>query len=63
MEGLGALAADLPEQVGLRVDVGVERALLQAERLGQVADGGAVIAFCAKSLAAARVSSARLADT
>jgi hypothetical protein len=45
MEGLGALARDVPEQVGLRLDVRVERALLDAERLGEIADGCAVIAL------------------
>ncbi len=45
MEGLGTLARDLPEQVGLRLDVRVERALLDAERLGEVADGRAVVAL------------------
>jgi hypothetical protein len=45
MERLGALARDVPEEVGLRLDVRVERALLDAERLGEVADGGAVIAL------------------
>ena len=45
VERLGALARDLPEQVGLRLDVRVERALLHAERLGEVADRGAVVAL------------------
>jgi hypothetical protein len=45
MERLGALARDVPEEVGLRLDVRVERALLDAERLGEIADGGAVIAL------------------
>src|SRR6266545_440075 len=45
MEGGCSFARDLPEQVGLRVDVGVERALLDAHRLGQVADRGAVVAL------------------
>jgi hypothetical protein len=45
MERLGALARDIPEEVGLGLDVRVERALLDAERLGEVADGGAVVAL------------------
>jgi len=45
VEGIRALARDLPEQVGLRLDVRVERPLLDAERLGEVADGGAVVAL------------------
>jgi hypothetical protein len=45
VEGLGALGGDLPEQVRLPLDVRVERALLDAERLGEVADGGAVVAL------------------
>ena len=45
MEGDRAVVRDLPEQVGLRVDVGVERALLDAHRLGQVADRRAVVAL------------------
>jgi len=45
VEGLGSLAGDLPEEVGLRVDVGVQRAFLHAERLGEVADRGAVVAL------------------
>ena len=40
-----ALARDLPEQVGLRLDVRVERALLHAHRLGEVADRRAVVAL------------------
>jgi hypothetical protein len=38
VEGLGALDRDLPEEVRLRVDVRVERALLDAESVGEVAD-------------------------
>ena len=45
VEGGGALARDLPEQVGLRLDVRVHRALLDAHRLGEVADRGAVVAL------------------
>jgi hypothetical protein len=45
VEGLGALARDRPEQVFLRLDVRVERALLQAECVGEVADGRAVVAL------------------
>jgi hypothetical protein len=45
MKRLGALARDVPEQVGLRLDVRVERPLLDAERLRQIADGRAVIAL------------------
>jgi hypothetical protein len=48
VERLGALAGDLPEQVDLRLDVGVEGALLDAERLGEVADRGAVVALLGK---------------
>jgi len=44
VERLRPFAGDLPEQVGLRLDVRVERALLQAERVGQIPDRGAVIA-------------------
>ena len=40
-----ALARDLPEQVGLRLDVRVERALLHAHRLGEIADRRAVVAL------------------
>jgi ring-1,2-phenylacetyl-CoA epoxidase subunit PaaA len=42
---LGSSGSDLPQEVGLRLDVGVERALLDAERLGEVADRGAVVAL------------------
>src|SRR4029453_13007854 len=42
MERLGTLARDFPEQVGLRLDVRVERAFLKAHGLGEVADRGAV---------------------
>ncbi|HEV7132547.1 MAG TPA: hypothetical protein VGN27_02315, partial [Gaiellaceae bacterium] len=45
MERLGALARDLPEEVGLRLDVRVERAFLEPERLGEIADGRAVVAL------------------
>jgi ring-1,2-phenylacetyl-CoA epoxidase subunit PaaA len=45
MERLGALARDLPEKVGLRFDVRVEGALLDAERLCEIADRGAVVAL------------------
>src|SRR4029079_11585455 len=45
VERLGALAHGLVEQVLLRVDVRVERALLDAHRLGQVADRRAVVAL------------------
>jgi hypothetical protein len=44
VEGLGALAHGLVEQVLLRVDMGVERALLHAERLGEIADRRPVVA-------------------
>jgi hypothetical protein len=44
MKRLRALAHGLVEQVLLRVDVRVERALLDAERLREVADRGAVVA-------------------
>src|SRR5262249_47582350 len=43
VEGDGTLAQCLVEQVLLRVDVGVDRALLYTHRLGQVADRGAVV--------------------
>src|SRR5207253_1796735 len=39
------LSHRLVEQVLLRVDVVVERALLHAERLGEIADRGAVVAL------------------
>jgi hypothetical protein len=45
VESLGALDRDLPKEVRLRVDVRVERALLDAEGLCEVADGGAVVAL------------------
>jgi hypothetical protein len=45
MERLSALARNVPKQVRLRLDVGVERPLLDAERLGEIADGGAVVAL------------------
>src|SRR5579872_2912003 len=45
VERLRPFPGDLPEQVGLAVDMGVERALLQAEGLGEVADRGAVVAL------------------
>jgi hypothetical protein len=45
MERLGALARDVPEQVGLRLDVRVERPFLDAERLSEIADRRAVIAL------------------
>ena len=45
VECRGAVASDLPEQVGLRLDVRVERALLDAHRLGEVADRCAVVAL------------------
>src|SRR5207302_5827267 len=40
-----AFARDLPEQVGLRLDVCVERALLDSEGLREITDRGAVIAL------------------
>jgi ring-1,2-phenylacetyl-CoA epoxidase subunit PaaA len=43
VECLGSLARDLPQEVDLRLDVRVERALLDAERLGEVADRRAVV--------------------
>ena len=43
VEGGRSVPRDVPEQIGLRVDVGVERALLDAHRLGEVADRGAVV--------------------
>ena len=45
MERLRALAHRLVEQVLLAVDVGVERALLDADRVGEVADRRAVVAL------------------
>src|SRR5207237_9434998 len=45
VECLGPLARDLPQQVDLRLDVGVERALLDAERLGEIAHRRAVVAL------------------
>jgi hypothetical protein len=44
MEGLRALAHRFVEEVLLGIDVRVERALLDAERLREVADRGAVVA-------------------
>jgi hypothetical protein len=44
MKRFGARPGDLPEQVFLRVDVVVERGLLDAERLRQVGERGAVVA-------------------
>jgi hypothetical protein len=48
VEGLGPLDCDLPEKVRLRLDVRVERALLDAEGLREVADRGAVVALLGK---------------
>jgi hypothetical protein len=45
MKRLGPLTGDVPEQVGLRLDVGVERPLLDAERRGEIADRRAVVAL------------------
>ena len=45
VERLRPFARDLPEEVRLRLDVGVERPLLDAERVGEVADRGAVVAL------------------
>ena len=45
VEGRGAVAHRLVEEVLLRLDVGVERALLDAHRLREVADRGAVVAL------------------
>ena len=45
MERFRALAGDLPQQIGLRLDVRIERALLQAERVGKIPDRGAVVAL------------------
>jgi hypothetical protein len=45
VERLRPFARDLPQEVGLRLDVRVERPLLDAERLGEVADRGAVVAL------------------
>ena len=45
VERVRTLSHRLVEQILLRRDVGVERALLDAHCLGQVADGGAVIAL------------------
>src|SRR5919198_764727 len=45
VERLGALACDLPEEVRLRLDVGIEGALLHPHRLGEVADRRAVVAL------------------
>src|SRR5262245_10350022 len=44
VERLGALAHRLVQQVLLRLDVRVERALLNTQRLREVADRGAVVA-------------------
>jgi hypothetical protein len=45
MERLGALPRDVPKEVGLRLDVRVERPLLDAERPGEIADRRAVVAL------------------
>jgi hypothetical protein len=45
VEGLSALAGHVPQEIGLRVDVCVERALLHAHRVGEIADGRAVVAL------------------
>jgi hypothetical protein len=45
VEGLGPLAHRLVEQILLRIDVGVERALLDAQGFGQVADRRPVVAL------------------
>ena len=45
MEGLRALPHRLVEEVLLALDVGVERALLDADRVGEGADGRAVVAL------------------
>ena len=44
VERLGARPSDLPEQVLLGDDVVVERGLLDAERLGEVGEGGGLVA-------------------
>jgi hypothetical protein len=44
VEGAGALAHRLVEEVLLRVDVRVERALLDSERFRKVSDRGPVVA-------------------
>jgi hypothetical protein len=43
VERLRPLARDLPEQVGLALDVGVQRPLPDAERGREIADRGAVV--------------------
>ena len=45
VEGGSPVPGHLPEQVGLAIDVGVERALLDAHRLREVADRRAVVAL------------------
>ena len=45
VEGLGALPHRLVEEVLLALDVGVERALLDADRVGEGADRRAVVAL------------------
>ena len=45
VERLRSLARDLPQQIGLRLDVRVDRSLLHAHRLGEVADRRAVVAL------------------
>src|SRR5262249_47365621 len=45
VEGGGPGASDLPEQVLLRIDVRIERALLHAQRRREVADRRAVVAL------------------
>jgi hypothetical protein len=45
VERSSPVAGHLPEEVGLGIDVGVERALLDTHGLGEVADRGAVVAL------------------
>jgi hypothetical protein len=48
VEGERAFVRDVPEEVGLRLDVGVERALLDAQGIREVADRRAVVALFGK---------------
>ena len=45
VEGGCTVPRDLPQEVGLRLDVRVQRALLDAHRFGEIADRGAVVAL------------------
>ena len=44
-ERIRSFARDLPQQIGLRLDVRVDRTLLHTHRLGEIADRRAVVAL------------------